>query len=141
MFQEHDFYDSYRVPDSHGEVVVAFGCGESGKGHRAGALRRGEGGAHQRPSPWVTTASSLPACPKAVSRHHNLHLHLQACMAGIDQRRQSNANPEFQNRSDSDTDSFLAQIECLCEDGRVVFADDGSVRHNLVVLTICVSSS
>jgi hypothetical protein len=31
MFQEHDFYDSYRVPDSHGEVVVAFGCGESGK--------------------------------------------------------------------------------------------------------------
>ncbi|RCV09150.1 hypothetical protein SETIT_2G003600v2 [Setaria italica] len=91
---------SYRVPDSfRGEVVVVVGCGESGK-EIALELREVAREVHVSVKS-MDDGAVVPGMRKAVSRHHNLHLHLQ--------------------------------IECLCEDGRVMFADGSCVVADAVI--------
>ncbi|CAO1948554.1 unnamed protein product [Urochloa humidicola] len=89
---------SYRVPDSfHGEVVVIVGFHESGK-DIALELSRVAREVHVS----IKSMDSIaPGVSKAVSRHHNLHLHLQ--------------------------------IECLCEDGQVTFADGSCVVADSII--------
>ncbi|RCV09149.1 hypothetical protein SETIT_2G003500v2 [Setaria italica] len=90
---------SYRVPDSfRGEVVVVVGCHESGKEI---ALELCDVAREVHISVKSMGDDVTPGVSKAVSRHHNLHLHLQ--------------------------------IECLCEDGRVVFADGSCVVADAVI--------
>jgi cation diffusion facilitator CzcD-associated flavoprotein CzcO len=68
---------SYRVPDSfRGEVVVVVGCGESGK-EIALELREVAREVHVSVKS-LDDGAVVPGMRKAVSRHHNLHLHLQA---------------------------------------------------------------
>ncbi|WVZ61490.1 hypothetical protein U9M48_011352 [Paspalum notatum var. saurae] len=65
---------SYRVPDSfHGEVVVVVGFGVSGMDI---ALELSEVAREVHVSVKSTEAVA-PGASKALSRHHNLHLHLQ----------------------------------------------------------------
>ena len=89
---------SYRVPDSfHGEVVVVVGFHDSGK-DIALELSRVAMEVH------VSVKSMEGVSPsvfKAVSRHHNLHLHLQ--------------------------------VECLCDDGQVMFADGSCVVADSII--------
>ncbi|KAL6880330.1 hypothetical protein ACP4OV_011895 [Aristida adscensionis] len=89
---------SYRVPDSFaGEVVVVVGCHESGR-DIALELRKVAREVHISVK---SMADVMPGLSKALSRHHNLHIHLQ--------------------------------IDRLCEDGRVEFADGGCVVADAVV--------
>jgi cation diffusion facilitator CzcD-associated flavoprotein CzcO len=68
---------SYRVPDSfRGEVVVVVGCGESGK-EIALELREVAREVHVSVKS-LDDGAVVPGMRKAVSRHHNLHLHLKA---------------------------------------------------------------
>ncbi|KAL6880328.1 hypothetical protein ACP4OV_011893 [Aristida adscensionis] len=89
---------SYRVPDSfRGEVVVVVGCHESGK-EIALDLQPVAREVHIS----VKSMSDVTAgVSKWLSRHSNVHLHLQ--------------------------------IDRLCEDGRVAFADGSSVVADAVV--------
>ncbi|XP_066396647.1 flavin-containing monooxygenase FMO GS-OX-like 8 [Miscanthus floridulus] len=88
----------YRVPDSfHGEVVVVVGFHESGK-DTALELSRVAMEVHVSVKSMEGVA---PGVSKAVSRHHNLHLHLQ--------------------------------VECLCDDGQVMFADGSCVVADSII--------
>jgi len=89
---------SYRVPDSfHGEVVVVVGFHDSGK-DIALELSRVAMEVHVS----VKSMEGVsPGVSKAVSRHHNLHLHLQ--------------------------------VECLCDDGQVMFADGSCVVADSII--------
>ena len=88
----------YRVPDSfHGEVVVVVGFHDSGK-DIALELSRVAMEVHVS----VKSMEGVsPGVSKAVSRHHNLHLHLQ--------------------------------VECLCDDGQVMFADGSCVVADSII--------
>ncbi|CAN6196641.1 unnamed protein product [Urochloa humidicola] len=96
--RRHLHSHSYRVPDSfQGHVVVIVGCNESGKDL---ALEIGEVAMDVHIS--VKSMEDVgPGMRKALSRHHNLHLH--------------------------------PQIDCLHEDGRVVFADGSGVVADAII--------
>ncbi|CAD6342236.1 unnamed protein product [Miscanthus lutarioriparius] len=89
---------SYRVPDSfHGEVVVVVGFHDSGKDITL-ELSRVAMEVHVS----VKSMEGVsPSVSKAVSRHHNLHPHLQ--------------------------------VECLCDDGQVMFADGSCVVADSII--------
>nr|CAB3451687.1 unnamed protein product [Digitaria exilis] len=106
---------SYRVPDSfRDEIVVVVGCGESGK-EIALELREVAREVH------VSVKSMdavVPGMRKAVSRHANLHLHLQAI-------------PKQYKSSIHSSESLM--IERMCEDGRVMFADGSCVVADAII--------
>ncbi|XP_008651930.1 flavin-containing monooxygenase FMO GS-OX-like 9 [Zea mays] len=92
---------SYRVPDSfENQVVVVVGCQASGV-DIALELRTVARDVHISVKSVDDDVAVSPGMRKAVSRHHNLHLHVQ--------------------------------IDSLCEDGHVVFADGSSVVADAIV--------
>ncbi|KAJ1287384.1 hypothetical protein BS78_02G006200 [Paspalum vaginatum] len=98
--RRHLHSHSYRVPGSfRDEVVVVVGCQESGK-EIALELRQVAREVHVSVKS-MDDGAVAPGMRKAVSRHHNLHLHLQ--------------------------------IERVCEDGQVMFADGSCVVADSIV--------
>ncbi|XP_066393057.1 flavin-containing monooxygenase FMO GS-OX-like 8 [Miscanthus floridulus] len=92
---------SYRVPDSfENQVVVVVGCHASGV-DIALELSKVARDVHISVKSLDDDGAVFPGMKKAVSRHHNLHLHVQ--------------------------------IDCMCEDGQVVFADGSSVVADAIV--------
>ncbi|XP_066391745.1 flavin-containing monooxygenase FMO GS-OX-like 8 [Miscanthus floridulus] len=91
---------SYQAPDAfEDQVVVVVGCHPSGTDF-ALELREVAREVHISVKS-MDDGAVVPGMRKAVSRHHNLHLHLQ--------------------------------VECLCEDGQVTFADGSCVVADSII--------
>nr|CAB3455473.1 unnamed protein product [Digitaria exilis] len=107
--RRHLHSHSYRVPDSfHGQVVVIVGFNESGK-DIAMELRAVATEVHISVKS-MDAAAIGAGMTKALSRHHNLHLHPQAR-----------------------TDTYRHTSSSIKLDGRVVFADGSSVVADAII--------